>query len=131
MMKSFLIAFVAATLSMAVNAYSVDSEGKLLIPSSVTKICSAYSNITEYTYTNRDEFSEGEMLVFLEMNWLEGYSRDKLFKHYDYVDMQRIVRDAYRTQRNGTYRRECCKEPIVLAQVNKTLETCVSENLER
>ena len=67
------------------------------------------------------------MLAILKDNWEETWSKSPNIKEHTYVDMQRIVRDAYRTNRDGTYRRGCCTDEIEAEAAIRELEVCYGE----
>ena len=105
----------------------IDGEIYVEITPAVQERCAAKGDVTVFTYRHRDFISEERMLEILQQNWDDTWSKSPNIKEHTYVDMQRIVRDAYRTKRDGSYRRECCTDEAEAEYAIRELEACYSE----
>lgn len=92
------------------------------VPENVVEACDAKADVTAFTYGERDTYTQEEMMTILANNWRDNWAH---LKHATYVDMQRIVRDAYRTDKKGKYNRPCCNTEIELAWAYLETDSCM------
>lgn len=78
-------------ITSTVFAYPTDENGNIIIPPA----CFAKGDAVLFTQQYRDKIPLEKALQVLERDWKESYSL-KGIKRATYIDMQRIVRDAYR-----------------------------------
>ena len=120
-------AILMTLLSVSSHAYPVDEEGNPIIPQTVMDTCMAKGDVTMFTYRHRDHVTEQRMLEILDFNWSETWNKNPNIRHITYVDMQRIIRDAYRTDRNGKYKRDCCTDAVEEERTNHELYVCYNQ----
>jgi len=106
------------------NAWPVDHEGNRIFPKALLETCLAKGDVVMFTYRHRDQLSEEQMLGKLTKDWTEVWSKNPNIKHVTYVDMQRHVRDAYRTDSQDNYVRECCTNEIEDGRVEVAMNEC-------
>lgn len=68
---------------------------------SLDEFCDLKVQFAEQVFNERDEKAKNDVLKSLEDDWRSG---GRTLPWYYVVDMQRVVNDAYRKYRNGTYR---------------------------
>lgn len=86
-------------------------------------LCNAKMGVAEFTYTHRNQMTKDQMVQVLEKSW----GGDWAHKHHaSYVDMHRIIEDAYR-KLGAEYRRQCCTEKVIKAEVLREARACVIE----
>jgi len=84
-------------------------------------LCNAKMGVAEFVYTHRDQMTKDQMMQVLENTWGGDWARER---YASYVDMQRIIEDAYR--KLGTeYRRECCTNPIIQTEMLREGRACL------
>jgi len=110
-------------MSTAVFAQQVVSEEAELSP--LERICLAKGNVTAFTYEHRDELSKEETFDILKREWKESWSDHVPYSSY--VDMQRIINDAYRMNAQGKFRRPCCTEQEVTEQTKREIFACMGQ----
>lgn len=66
-------------------------------------LCSRKASVAQYAMMHRDTISMEKMFEDLEHDWNKIGMLPHL-SHVTYVDMQRIIRDALRTDSGGNYR---------------------------
>lgn len=95
-----------------------------LVSQSLINICNAKGDVTAYAYAHRPKMNEEQMLKVLEESWFGTWIKLDQVKHSTYIDMQRIIRDAYRTNNKGEFRNECCTMEVTVEQVRREMEEC-------
>lgn len=123
-MKAIYFALLVM-LSVGAYAYPVDENGDRMITIPEKLRCQAKGDVTLFVYERRDEFTEEQAFEFLEKAWNATWSDVPSIQTATYVDMQRIIRDAYRTNGRGEFRQECCTEEIAEKQTMKVLKQCL------
>ena len=96
------------------------------IPIPLQDRCSAKADVTAFTYIHRHQLQENQMLMFLERDWRKIWSQNSNFTHATYLDMQRIVRDAYRKDKKGKYQVECCDNEEEIDYARNELLRCLT-----
>lgn len=79
--------------------------------------CTAKGDVTLFTYKHRKMMPEEAMLEIVDAEW-EGTWKHQPIKYATYVELQRIVRDAYRTDPNGEFRRQQDAEFYTQAEID-------------
>lgn len=110
--------------------YPTDPDGNPMVPVNLAPECKARNDITIFAYDHRDQVTQDEALEIVKDNWNKTWSSVEGLEWHDYVDMQRIVRDAFRTNSNGDYIRECCDDEIILARVWKETFQCAGDEVD-
>lgn len=123
----FLPLLALMLISMAAFAYEVDEEGHVLVSEQEKAICVAKGDVTMFVYQHRDEVSRSDAFEILDRDWNEAWKSIEGMSHATYVDMQRIINDAYRTERDGSYRRDCCSEEIAEEETIKEILACIRD----
>lgn len=95
-----------------------------VVPVEVRKLCEPKGEVAVFAYRYRNKMSQATMLVKLENDWNKTWSSIPLMPRSAYVDMQRIIRDAYRTDRDGEYIKECCTKDIEAAAAVNEITQC-------
>ena len=92
----------------------------------IDPLCHAKALVAQYAYTYRDKQPVDAALKMIEDEWAlhrEDGGRWIDFDYATYVDMQRIIRDAYRKS-GGKFRRECCTKEAIIEQMRKAYWSC-------
>lgn len=105
--------------------YPIDQDGKAIIPQDIKDRCLAKGEVTLFAYSNRDKLTLSETLEVFEREWNDVWSQNPNISWATHVDMERIIRDAYRTDSTGSYKRECCTEEVIDAQALHEMQQCV------
>ena len=103
----------------------IGPNGERLIPTDLKETCTAKADAAMFTYRYRDTFSQEIMFKYMERDWRETWSKIPNIKYATYVDMQRIIRDAYRTDSSGKFIRSCCTNDIEEEQGIKEYASCI------
>lgn len=124
-MKPTILA-ILMVLGLAACAYAVEPQDEATQEreySPLEQRCIAKWNIASYVLHNRDKYTEEEMLELLAQDW-EDYKQIPHFKYHAYVDMQRLIRDAYR--RSGKeYKVSNATKEDIKAFVDYEVQTCL------
>jgi len=124
----FISGFLSLGLASALQpimAYPADEEGKLLVPIDLANRCQVKAEVTSFVYKHRHEFTEEQILSDLHDDWDNVYSKKSYLPWHSFVDMQRIIRDAYRKDANGEYIRDCCTEEVINEKANLEYQLCL------
>ena len=84
-------------------------------------LCTAKGDVTAFVYENRDKLTIEQQFKLLRKDWDETWSDQ--FAWATFVDMNRIINDAYRMS-GGKYRRKCCTSIAIEIQVQDELSHC-------
>lgn len=125
-MKILLTLLLALFVSQA-YAFPVDENGKRIITMAERERCGAKGDLTMFVYRHRDMMSQDDMMLIFQNDWDVDWSKKKSITHTSYVDMQRIIRDAYRTDRSGEYIRGCCTKEIEESRTVNELTACLNQ----
>lgn len=123
-MKTLMLISLLA-LSSAAFAWPIDINGKPLFPANMPASCEATGDVALFVYRHRDDISQEKALDILEDNWNGTWAKDPDLEHANYVDLQRLVRDAYRTDSSGEFKRECCTEEAVQNRTYGEVISCL------
>lgn len=87
----------------------LESEGYVIIESTPASIgliesCQAKGDVALFVYEHRGLITEEQALAIMNENWRDTWSKLPI-KHATYVELQRIIRDAYRTTPDGKWQR--------------------------
>ena len=134
-MKRILAALLGALLVVTISSargihyeiYEDHEKGVLLgvIEGEPNRLCTVKINLVRYAMANRDVRTEEDMLKVADGQWTyynKKYPEE--FSGATYVDMQRIVRDAYRIN-SGRYRRPNTQETLDKFVVDE-MEYCIT-----
>ena len=102
----FVLAVLLA-LPLSGSAREFTAEDRLL--------CDAKMTVAEYAYRHRNFMPKKDMFQVLDQTWDERWTS---LDYASYVDMKRIIEDAYRRQKGGVqggYRRPACEKGKVEA----------------
>jgi hypothetical protein len=124
-MNRWMISSLLLLVTTIVNGYPVDSEGKAIIPEPIKQRCIAKGEVALFVYKHRDMLTLEQVLETLEEDWESAWSKNPNIPWATRVDMERIVRDAYRTDSNNEYIRECCTEEVAEQQSVTEMRECV------
>ena len=119
---SLLAFFILATLPIVNQSAAAD---EIEIPQALEDTCRAKGDVTAFVYEHRDRMSEEAALDLLESEWENEWSQNPNIKWATYLDMQRILRDAYRTNSNDQYKRECCTDEIIERETVGEMIACL------
>lgn len=104
----------------------IDPEtGKRLITVVEKTRCTAKGNVTMFVYRHRNDLSQREMFGKFNESWNDTWSKIPSIQTATYVDMQRIIRDAYRKDRDGNYHHECCTDEIEEERTVQVMKECL------
>lgn len=130
----FTIAIVTIGMGLLIGTarayYPTDDHGNPLVPVNLNPECKARNDTAIFVYDHREQVTQDEALEIVEKNWTATWSKTPGLQWSDYVDMQRIVRDAYRTDSRGEYVRECCNDELILVQVWKETFSCMGDDVD-
>lgn len=110
---------------LAASAYPVDADGNAIIPEPIKQRCLAKGEVTLFVYKHRDLLTIEQTLNVMVEDWEGAWSKNPNIPWATRVDMERIIRDAYRTDSNDEYIRECCTEEIAEQQAVTEMRQCV------
>jgi len=113
---------------MLANAFWADENGNEIVPPEMRDRCFAKGDVAVFAYRYRDKMTEDRMLEYLDYNWSNTWSKVEGMHYSTYVDMQRIIRDAYRKNRKGEYKKDCCTEDIEAVEAIDVMNECLSSN---
>ena len=122
-----LIFLMAVMFSFNVFGYAIDDDGRPLIPKATEERCMAKGDVVMYTYLHRDDYTVEEMLDIARINWEDVWSKNPNIKWETYNDMQRIIRDAYRTKSDGSFVNDCCTAEIAEERTFNEMAKCIWE----
>ena len=122
-----ILALILTIISLQVYAWPVDQNGNRLITLDEKTRCVAKGDVTMFTYRHRDSIPLEKMLDIMQEDWDEVWSKEEAIKHATYVDMQRIIHDAYRTNNRGEFIRECCTEEIEQQRTGQEIILCINQ----
>ncbi len=112
-------------LLLALMPFLLFGMGKeILVTPELRSLCEAKGDVATFAYRFRNDFSKDQMLAKLDSEWDRVWSKRE-YSRATYVDMQRIVRDAYRENKIGGYKRECCTEDAEADQAIKEIYACL------
>ena len=126
LLGALLVVTISFARGISYEIYEDREKGILLgvIEGEPNRLCTIKINLVRYAMANRDKREEEEILKFAEGQWT--YYNKKYpdeFSGATYVDMQRIVRDAYRIN-SGKYRRPNTQEALSKFVVDE-MEYCI------
>lgn len=98
--------------------------GMISIPTWLYDTCNFKGDLAMFAYENRKTTPIDHVLLTLRHDWKYVWST-KGVTHSSYVDMQRIVRDAYRKTNDGHYVNKADTEDEVLAVVDGEVGSCL------
>ena len=96
-----MLYFTLVVIPRDAHATAADEYITIEIPTELVDTCVAKIEVTSFTYEHINTVSEKDTLAVLAKDWSTDWSKNPTIKHATYVDMQRIVRDAYRRQEKG------------------------------
>ena len=92
----------------------------------VDPLSKAKALVAQYAYTYRPKMNVEAMLHVMEKEWKAKREGEwAAFDHATYVDMQRIVRRAYR-KNAGKFRHQCCERDVIIEQMRREYWGCKS-----
>jgi hypothetical protein len=129
-MKNWMLAsliFIISSVAVADGplTYPTDKEGNSILPKHVTERCIAKGELTYYAYSVRNEQTEEYVLDVLEQEWNSRWYAIPEITWATHVDMQRIIRDAYRKDSSGNYIKDCCGDQAVEDATALEMQLCV------
>lgn len=108
----------------AVTEVPTANGGMISIPTWLYDTCNAKGDLAILAYENRETAPIANILMTLHHDWKYVWST-KGVTHASYVDMQRIVRDAYRKNNDGVYITSAETQDEILATVDKEVGNCL------
>lgn len=93
-------------------------------------LCNAKMTVAEYAYRNRNHMTKNDMFKSLDFTWKERWTS---LDHATYIDLRRIINQAYRVN-SGKHRHEACEkgqDSVCTALIEKHMKEECREALQQ